>query len=637
MTMKRLGLIACIIPACLAGYLTLRVDSVATDPASNLAAFFLFRAHCPMPDMTSSDPPAQTIPAFRLKDTSGHVVALDDFKAKKAIAVVFIGTECPLVNLYVVRLAELQRELGAQGLQILAINSNSQDSPEEVARHAQERQLPFPVLLDPGQKVADLLGAERTPEVILLDASGIVRYRGRIDDQFGVGSDRRAPSRQDLKEAVVEVLGGKAVSVPQTPIPGCFIGREPTARPAPEVTYTRDIAPILQKHCQECHRPGQVAPFSLLNYQQASRWSKTISEVVSDGRMPPWHADPRHGEFANDRRLPDTERNLLLEWVKQGCPKGEAKDEPAAREFATNWELGSPDLVLKMKETFTIPALAPVKGIEYQLFVLPTNFSEDVWVQAVEARPGNRAVVHHMILYIGDKPRMAEGESADRDVLAAYVPGSKPAVFPQGLAKRIPKGAKLVLEMHYTANGSEQIDCSSIALVFAKSPPEHEVRARFVANTTFTIPSGADRHEVTAATTFDKDALLLTLSPHMHLRGRSFLVRAVYPDGRTEIVLSVPRYDFNWQHAYALKTPLPMPAGTRLECVGTFDNSAANPNNPDPTSEVRWGDQSWEEMMLGIVGYIYVNEPSRQAGEMVNRSSGWPTFDSPLEGRSNSR
>lgn len=618
MTQKRIGLIGFILLSCLAGFLAMRVYGVSTNPAVCWGGFPIYQGHWPSPQPLSINPSAQAISDFRLKDTEGRDVTLADFRDKKAIAVVFIGTECPLVNLYVLRLAEMQRELGPQRLQILAINSNSQDSPDDVAKHAQARKLPFPVLLDPGQEVADLFGAERTPEAFLLDSSGIVRYRGRIDDQYGKGADRRAPTRYDLKEAIQEVLAGNSVTVANTSVVGCFIGREPAAAATSEVKYSKHIAPILQNHCQECHRPGQVAPFSLLTYEQASKWSKTIVEVVSDGRMPPWNADPRHGEFANDRRLPEPDRKLLLAWVKQGCPKGEDKDLPAAKEPPKGWVLGKPDLVLKMKETFTIPAIAPAKGIEYQHFILPTNFDEDVWVQAVEARPGNRAVVHHMIVYIGDKPT-GEEESGDRDVLTAYVPGNKPAIYPLGLAKRIPKGAKLVLEMHYTANGTEQTDQSSIAMIFAKAPPKHEVRVRFMANRKFTIPPRADHHEVTAATTFEQDALILSLSPHMHLRGKSFLFRAVYPDMRTEILLSVPRYDFNWQHAYVLKSPLNVPAGTRIECVGVFDNSDANPNNPDPAQEVQWGDQSWEEMMLGVVGYIYVTEPSRKSADAAKR------------------
>jgi peroxiredoxin len=535
-------------------------------------------------------------------------VSLTDFRHKKAVAVVFIGAECPLANLYAVRLAELQRDFSPRGVQILAINSNCQDEERDVIAHARERKLPFPVLIDPGQEVADLFGARRTPEVFLLDQKGIVRYRGRIDDRYSVGGDRGEPKRHDLVEALREVLADKPVSVPATPVSGCLIGRQEAARPADKITYTKHVALILQKNCQECHRPGQVAPFSLLTYKQARAWSETIREVVLDNRMPPWHADPRHGKFANDRSLSPGDRATLLAWIKQGCPKGDDADEPAPRQFPEGWAIGQPDKVLSMKEAFTIPAEAPKGGVPYQHFVLATDFEQDVWVQAVEARPGTRAVVHHMLLYIGDPPGRADPATSDRDVLAGYAPGSKPTIFPGGLAKRIPRGAKLVLEMHYTANGTEQTDLSSVGLIFAKEPPKHEVKTRFVLNSRFTIPARAADHEVTASTTFEKEALVLSLTPHMHLRGKSFLFRAVYPDKHTEILLSVPRYDFNWQQAYVLQTPLRIPAGTRIECVGRFDNSDSNPNNPDPTREVRYGEQSWEEMMLGVVSYINVEE-----------------------------
>lgn len=599
MILKHLGFV---VLALVTVALALACQRQASDPTNAVAAHLLFAAHCPMPaDRSSSE---RSLPNFRLKDTTGREIAFADFSGKKAIAVVFVGTECPLVNLYVSRLVDLQSEFGPKGLQVLAINSNSQDSLPAVAAHAKKRRLSFPVLVDPGQKVADLFKAERTPEAFLLDPSGVVHYHGRIDDQYAVGADRRMPQRHDLREAIIDVLAGKAVRLPQTPVAGCFIGREPVAQTQANVTYCKDIAPIVQKHCQECHRPDQVAPFSLLTFEDARDWSATIAEVVKDGRMPPWHADPKHGQFANDMRLPEPERMLLLTWIEQGCPKGDTKDLPPARVFHDGWGLGKPDLVLTMKDKFTVPAVAPAKGIEYQQFVLPTNFEQDVWVQAVEARPGTRAVVHHMLVYIGDKPAAAERQSGDKDVLVGYVPGSKPSIFPPGLAKRIPKGAKLVLEMHYTANGTEQVDHSSIALVFAKERPKHVFRTRFVSNDKFAVPPKANNHRVLAETRFDKDALILTLSPHMHLRGKSFQFRARYPHGRTDILLSVPRYDFNWQHTYALKDPLHVPAGTQIECVGHFDNSSANPNNPDPLQWVRWGDQSWQEMMLGVVGYI---------------------------------
>ena len=577
--------------------------------ALTCALTFLAASHGWRAKMAKSREQAQPTYSFQLQDTTGKTVSLEDFRHEQATVLVFIGTECPLVNLYILRLAELQRDFAPRGVQILAINSNPQDTPEDIARHAQDRKLPFPVLIDPGQKVADLFGAKRTPEVVVLDGAGAVRYRGRIDDRYRVGGDRGTPTRHDLVEALEEILANRPVRVRSTPVTGCLIPRREPARPVEQATYARDIAPLLQKHCQDCHRPGQVAPFSLLNYEQARDWSATIGEVVRAGRMPPWHADPRHGKFANDRSLPEAERSLLLTWIEQGCPKGDDRDLPAPRIFPEGWGIGTPDRVLSMKTAFTVPAQAPKGGIPYQRFVLAESFDRDVWVRAVEARPGNRAVVHHMLLFIGNPPsRTRPIETGDRDILVGFVPGARPAIFPPGLGKRIPRGARLVLEMHYTANGTEQTHLSSVGLVFATEPPRHEARTRVVANSTFAIPRRAADHEVAAATTFEKDAVLLRLAPHMHLRGKSFLFRAVYPDNRSEILLSVPRYDFNWQQAYVLKKPLHMPAGTRIECVARFDNSADNPNNPDPDKEVRFGDQSWEEMMIGWVTYYYKEE-----------------------------
>jgi peroxiredoxin len=549
---------------------------------------------------------------FTLKDTAGRDVSLADFRDRKAVVVAFLGTECPLGNLYIGRLKELHDEFAPRGVQFLAVNSNSQDSAEEVAEHARKNEVPFSVLKDANGKVADLFGAERTPSVFLLDAGRVVRYRGRVDDQYGIGYKRTQPTRRDLAEALEEVLAGQAVSVPVTQAVGCFIGREKPAEPERRVTYTKDVAIILQKNCQECHRPGQIGPFSLLTYRQARGWSATIREVVSEGRMPPWNADPRHGRFANDRSLPKQDRDTLLAWIDQGCPEGDAADLPPAAEFRDDWTIGQPDLVLTMKEPYRVPAQAPASGIRYQYFALETNFDRDVWVQAAEARPGNRAVVHHIIAFIGEPPQREGQETVDIDMLAGYVPGNRPPMYPAGLGKRVPKGAKIVLQVHYTTNGTEQADQSSVGLVFAKEPPRHQVRARFVENRHFVLPPGAADHEVTAASTFEKDAVLLSLSPHMHLRGKSFEVRAVFPDGKSEVLLSVPRYDFMWQHTYVLAKPLDLPAGTRLECTARFDDSENNPNNPDPTKEVRWGDQSWEEMMIGVVGYAWKEEPGRE-------------------------
>ncbi len=557
-------------------------------------------------------PGGKKIDNFTLKDAAGKPVALADFKDRKAVVVVFVGTECPLNNLYVPRLIELHKEYAGKGVQFLAVNSNVQDTPQKVAEHARKHGIPFPVLKDPANRVADQFGAKRTPEAFLLDAKGVIRYRGRIDDQYGIGFQRPKAARRDLAEALDAVLAGKPVTQPATTAPGCIIARVGRPKEGAKVTFSKHVAPILQKNCQECHRPGQIGPMSLLAYDDAAAWAEMIREVVSEGRMPPWHADPRHGKFANDRRLPRADRDTLLAWIDQGCAKGDDRDLPPPRPFAEGWRIGKPDVVFEMPNESSIPAKTPRGGVPYRYFVVPTNFKEDRWVRAAEARPGNRAVVHHIIVYAG-KPealgkRRGNADGIGAGFLVGYAPGDMPLVLEPGQAKKLPQGSVLVFQMHYTPNGTPQKDRSSVGLIFAKEPPKHEVRTRSIAQDRFEIPPGDANYKVTSTTTFQQDALLLSLLPHMHLRGKSFRYEAVYPDGKTEVLLSVPRYDFGWQSNYRLAKPVQLPAGTKINCTAYFDNSEGNPNNPNPREAVRWGDQTWQEMMIGFVDYAYVEK-----------------------------
>ncbi|MCI0380598.1 MAG: redoxin domain-containing protein [Gemmataceae bacterium] len=555
---------------------------------------------------------------FRLKDAAGKVWSLADCKDKKAIVVLFLGTQCPINNAYAPRLGELHKEYEPKGVQFLAVNANEHDTPKSIAEHAKAHKIAFPVLRDENHRVADNFGAQRTPEAFVLDAKLLVRYQGRIDDQFGIGYQRPEPTKRDLAAALDEVLAGKPVSHAKTAVAGCLIARKPQPKGAGKVTFAKDVSRILQSHCQECHRPGQIGPMPLLTYEDAAPWADMIREVVEEKRMPPWHADPRFGKFHNDRRLPKEAYETLLAWIDQGCPPGDAKDLPAPRKWTEGWSVGQPDVVFTMNRDFTVPAKATPQGVKYQHFVVPTNFDEDVWVQAAEAKPGNRAVVHHIIVYIvvGGKRDRGHVDGIGNGFLTAYTPGDFHAVFPLDAARKIPKGAALVFQMHYTPNGTEQTDRSSVGLVFAKKPPKHEVRSRAITQQIFLIPPGADNHRVTSRSTFTQDALLWSLTPHMHLRGKDFEYVAVFPDGKKETLLSVPRYDFNWQATYRLQPPLLLPAGTRIECTAHFDNSKNNPNNPDPTKIVRWGDQTWEEMMIGFADYT-VLEPGKktQSGE----------------------
>ena len=391
-----------------------------------------------------------------------------------------------------------------------------------------------------------------------------------------------------------------------------------------QVTFTRDVLPILQNHCQECHRPGEAAPMAFLNYQQVRPWAKAIREAVLIRKMPPWFADPHYGKFQNDRRLSQQEIGTLVAWSDGGAREGDMKDAPPPRQFVDGWDIGQPDAVFEMPQAYAVPAAGTV---EYQYVVIPTGFSEDKWVQFAECRPGNRKLVHHMIAFIrepgskwlkdakpgipfvparGERRKDAQGrERRDDDsvpnaeLLVGFAPGLPAAVLRPGQAKLVKAGSDIVLQMHYTANGKAGDDRSKVGVIFAKQPPRERIFTAAAVNNKFVIPAGDPNYEVHSEITLYKDAKLTDLMPHMHLRGKDFVYKAVYPSGETETLLSVPGYDFSWQLFYYLSDQKILPKGTRIECTAHFDNSVNKAGNPDPTREVRWGDQSWEEMMIG--------------------------------------
>jgi len=360
------------------------------------------------------------------------------------------------------------------------------------------------------------------------------------------------------------------------------------------VTFYRDVLPILQNHCQECHRPAQMAPMSFCTYEETRPWAKAIREQVRSRRMPPWPADPCCGHFANDRSLRPSEIETLAKWADTGAAKGDPRDAPARKTWPEGWNLPSHDLELAMPTPFPVPASG---AVEYQYFPIPTGFKEDRWVQAVEVRPGNRKVVHHIVVYIREPGSTYTRGPTKSDILTVYAPGSTPDSWPEGMAKLVKAGSDLVMEIHYTPTGKAASDQTRIALVFTKKPPKKRVLTLQLNNDRFLIPAGDKAYRVSAWGSIPNDALLLSMFPHMHLRGKSF-VFALIDEKKT--LLSVPNYDFFWQLSYRLETPIPLKKGTRIECWATYDNSANNPRNPDPSEDVTYGQQSWEEMMVGF-------------------------------------
>jgi peroxiredoxin len=550
------------------------------------------------PDARRETPIGKQIAAFELDDYLGAKHSLADWKDKKALVVVFLGTECPLAKMYGPRLAELDKRYADKGVQIVGVNSNRQDTLAEIAHYARIHKIDFPILKDAGNRVADQFGAVRTPEAFLLDANRVVRYWGAIDDQYGIGYAKGKAAKEYLATAIDELLAGEEVTTPVVESVGCYIGRASRKEPSGDVTYSNQVARALNKHCVLCHRPNQIAPFALTSYDEVAPWAETIREVIEQGRMPPWHANPAHGKFYNDARMTDEEKRLVFQWIENGLPEGDKRDLPPPPQFAEGWRIPKPDIVIKMPEPYKVQA----KGtVPYQYFVVDPGFKEDVWVRGAEGRPGNRSVVHHLVLFF--VPPGQEGfrpEDPLFNAVAAYSPGMPAPVGPDEFARCIPAGSKLVFQMHYTPNGSEQTDQSEAGLVLADPKKvQKEVTLSAALNFQFRIPPGATDHRLEARTKFGQDTLLYTLIPHMHLRGKSFRFTAIYPDQREEILLDVPRYDFNWQNIYMLAEPKRIPEGTELVCVAHFDNSADNLMNPDPTKTVYWGDQTWEEMMVG--------------------------------------
>ena len=389
-----------------------------------------------------------------------------------------------------------------------------------------------------------------------------------------------------------------------------------TTKPAAKtVTFTKDVAPILFKSCAECHRPGEIGPFSVLSYKDVRPWAKSIKEQVASKQMPPWHADPHHGDWKNDRRLSQAELDTIAAWVDGGAKEGNPKDLPAAPKYYEGWAIGKPDVLLSIPEQ-NVPAEGVVA---YQYLTVKTNFTEDKWIQAAEIKSTGREAVHHVIAFIR-APGINQGN--EQSLLCGYAPGEQPATFPAGMAKKVPAGADIIFQMHYTPNGKSLKDVTTLGLVFAKEPVKHQVLTRGVMQMRFEIPPGAANHEVRSQYTFNQDAYVTSFMPHMHLRGKDFIYIAHFPDGTQKTLLNIPRYDFNWQTYYVPKEPVLMPKGTKLECIAHYDNSPANKFNPDPTKAVKWGDQTWEEMMIGWISFYNGTAPAKPASAGGASSSG---------------
>jgi hypothetical protein len=539
---------------------------------------------------------------LRFKDIRGLPRSLAELGTPQATVFVFTSTHCPLVRRSLPKLVELDRQFGPRGVQFVAVNVGADDTIRDMAAQALEFDATFPFVKDGDLSCVKALGVDRTPVVVVLNAERKLVYRGRIDDQLRLAGTRPEPTRRDLEAALGEVLAGRSVSVAESAVDGCHnTTPEPLAQDVPVPTFHRDVAPILNRRCVHCHRPGTAAPFALQTYTETAAQAEMLAEVVLDRRMPPWFANPHHGTFQNDPSLTRAERDTLARWVRTGRVEGNADDAPAAPQFATSkWRIGEPDVVITALERHEIPATG---FVDYHHIVLPYVFLRDTWLEAVEIRPDNPRVVHHCnMAYI------TTNGGGEETFITGHVPGGQPmdlSRFDNGVALRVPQYAALGLQIHYTTTGKPETCRISVGLRFPRRTVQKQLQHVLLDPHRIQIPPGDGAHAIHSAHTLDHDITLLGLFTHMHLRGKDMTFYAEPPGQPRETLLQIPNFNFDWQLAYEIAPGQKrLPKGTKLEAVAHYDNSAFNPFNPDPKRTVPWGRQTYDEMFNGFAFFV---------------------------------
>jgi peroxiredoxin len=568
-------------------------------------------------ERASAGPAHQTaVLGTRWVDVSGerHQIGKDGQSA--GVAFVFLSTECPICQQYspeLNRLAEAARNLE---IEFFGVVTDPVQNRADVAAFVREYDLRIPVLFDADAQLAEDLEPTHTPEAFLVDRAGQVVYRGRIDDLYpSPGKKRAAATSRDLLAAMESLAAGRAIEVPQTVPVGCRFGRPEARSAGSEVTFTRHIAPILYANCTECHRPGEVAPFPLVGYEDASKRADWLAEVVQTGLMPPWRAVEGYGHFIAERRLSPRQKQLLAEWADAGAPRGDDADMPALPNFPDGWLLGEPDLVLEAPHSVDVPAEGPDL---FHHFVVPLNLPEDVDAVAIEFRPGNPRIVHHAITFLDPSGvgRKRDAETPEpgfttktgtalplSGVLNIWAPGVTARPLPEGIGLKLPKSADVIVQLHLHPNGKVETDRSRVGIYFAKTPATRFVMDRpfIYGPITIDIPPGARDHRLSASMKLPVDLTLTAVLPHMHLLGREIKAWAELPDGGSRPLIWVKDWNFYWQDQYVYREPVRLPAGSVVHVEGRFDNSAENPLNPStPPQRVLLGEESTDEMCLAI-------------------------------------
>ncbi|MCP4942697.1 MAG: redoxin family protein [Planctomycetaceae bacterium] len=540
------------------------------------------------------------------KDINGQTHSLSDFADQTAIVFAMTGTGCPLCLKYAPTLANIERQYRNQSVKFIFVNPNQSEQLQDLTDAVQTHGFRVPYVQDANRKLPLALKANTTTEVFVLDRARTLVYQGAVDDQYGFGYALQAPRRAFLVDALDAVLEGRTPAIQATTSPGCELSYQSVDAAETPITYHNRISRIIQANCLDCHRTGGTAPMAFERYDAVKDYAGMIADVVERKIMPPWFAAPTADQqhdgphalhWANDRSLSAAEKDDLMSWINGGVPEGDPADKPLTKHFPDGWLIGKPDATFRLPHPIEVKATGTMP---YQYATVETNLPEDKWVKAIEIRPSALDVVHHVIVSIKSESR---GAKKINEFWAGYAPGNSTWIYPDGYARRLPKGAKLRFEMHYTPNGRSTQDQTQIGLTFSEEPPRHEVKVAPIANRKLSIPAGAANHEVFADLRLPYDAQILSFLPHMHLRGKAARYELL-SGTHAKTLLDVPHYDFNWQLLYRLAQPLSLQRGDTIRFTGWFDNSSGNPANPDPMSVVQWGEQTDDEMHVGYIEYV---------------------------------
>lgn len=591
-------------------------SSTATAPATTTTDKHAGHMMMASASDTISSAVGMQVDDFQLLDHTGAAHRLYYYDNAPAIVIMTQGNGCPIVRNVMPSIHTVSEKYAAQGVKFFLLNSNIQDNQQSISEEVAEFSYKLPVLVDENQLIGESLNVSRTAEVYVINPiTRKVVYHGPIDDRVTYENQKKAAEHNYLADALDDIIAGKKVAVNSANAPGCLINFPEIALKAQHasISYHDTIAPILEEKCVDCHQKGGIGPWAMTSYEMVKGFAPMIREVIRTDRMPPWHADPNVGHFIRDKSLSSEEIKTLVHWIEAGAPRGEGSDPlDFEREQKADWPLGEPDLIVDITP-FTVPATGIV---DYQYPVVPWPLKEGKWLRDSTVKVGSRETVHHVLTgMLKEMPASGRGERLQSKwgaQIAGYAVGAESIIARDNMGTYIPPGGAIGLQMHYTTYGKEVTDKTQLGLYFYDEVPKLMMRNSVVIDVSIEIPPNTASHEEIAYLAFPRDAELYYAFPHAHYRGQSSTLALRYPDGKEELILSLPRYDFNWQRSYEFAEPISIPAGSKLIARYTYDNTAQNPANPAPLEKVSWGQQSHEEMLFTAISYRWKDETTAE-------------------------